>query len=278
MTDNSVRYSLQKLQHLVDVCNPAQPQEKGPTVDLSKLSAYERAQYNMVRTMEGVRKNLAALEDAQEKGDTKSVTAKISVKIQRDMQQLNVLSKEAAREASKENKDEEIKQLMTHVDKTKTLYRKRFAVSSTDGDDAALARLGPQRENTPLLRSDSKMNEDHICRETLRNDQEFQLFFAQVTETDVKIDQALDRLSAGVQRITENAREIHTELRTQKAIISEVETKVDRADMKLSTLNNKLTETLKKVDQDKMCLYFVCCLLLLGLTGGILYATGVIKK
>ena len=80
---------------------------------------------------------------------------------------------------------------------------------------------------------------------------------------------AVDRISAGVTRLHDNALAIRDELKVQNAMLNEVEEKTDRIHGKLKGLNKKLKQTINEVDKDKICIYVFCFILLLGLAGGI---------
>jgi chromosome segregation ATPase len=87
----------------------------------------------------------------------------------------------------------------------------------------------------------------------------------------VTIDQALDRIALGVTRLHENATAIKSELQVQNTLLDETEAKLDKVTGNLKGVNKKLKETLKQVDKDRLCVYLFCCIILLGIAGGIYF-------
>jgi len=64
---------------------------------------------------------------------------------------------------------------------------------------------------------------------------------------------------------------MNTELKVQKELITTAEQKMDNVTDQLTGLNKKLKKTIKEVQKDRLCLYVICCLLLLGLAGTIYF-------
>lgn len=108
-------------------------------------------------------------------------------------------------------------------------------------------------------------------------DQEFQNLMTIFRENDQEIDRMLDHIMAGVVTLNEQAKVISVELKTQDLLITEADKKMDNIHSQLVGVNKKLKKTIVALDKDKMCLYIICLLLLLGLIGVILVVTKVVK-
>jgi hypothetical protein len=147
------------------------------------------------------------------------------------------------------------------------------------GDDDYEARLYPGAAGggvqAPLL---NNLDELEMNKQNLREDAEFVMFFEQIAQQDQRIDQALDRIYAGTVQLKENAMRINQELKTQEVILEEVQTKTEKTTEKLTTLNKRVKKAVKDLSADRMCMYIICCIVLLALVGFILYETKVIKN
>ena len=112
--------------------------------------------------------------------------------------------------------------------------------------------------------------------QNLREDEEFALFFDQIAKQDQRIDQALDRIHAGTLQLKENAMLINRELKVQQVLLDETEEKVTKATERIQSLNKRVRKAVKDVESDRLCMYIICFVLILGLVGFILYSTGVV--
>lgn len=188
--------------------------------------------------------------------------------------------------AHDEGKKSEYERLVGHLKKTEDLYNSRFAAG--DEDTRAMAAGyggtggggasgggggmgGGGGNNRGVTQLDTEMSSLSHPMVNLRDDEEFQVFFEQTQKNDQIIDQHLDRLSAGVQVLQQNATQINQELKVQSRLLDETETKVDKVHTDLVTVNKKLSKTLKSVKKDKLCIYLVCFILLFGLCGAIYF-------
>eukprot|EP00759_Apiculatamorpha_spiralis_P011078 PhF_6_TR18546/c0_g1_i1/m.27084 len=186
--------------------------------------------------------------------------------------------------AQTENRRSEYETLLSHKAKTEQLFQSRF-VQDQATREALNAAAGGSPGKKPIASLKSLMDganpggsgEEMQPMMSVRDDEEFQLFFEHTKSLDKKMDQALDRISAGVSRMHENALQIKSELKVQEVLLKETEQKVDNLNEQLYTLNGKLKKTLEEVDKDKCCIYLVCCLLLLGIAGYLVHALGIIK-
>lgn len=260
-------FQIRRLQKLNQLCGGSSggKQTSEMDADLSKMTPYEQGQYKLACDMKRCRENILELDNLGEKA---SITRKteLSNAIRKQVVSLKKDTVEVKKLAAKENKKAEFEQLVGHVKKTEQLYKSRF-MKIDEEDGGPVGNAGATRLTS--LDGGTEMNDMGAPMVSLRDDEEFQAFFEQTKQNDVKIDQALDRISAGVQRLQENATAIKDELRVQNTLLDETEKKVDDVHNNLRGLNKRLTKTLKEVDKDKMCIYVFCFLLLLGLGGGI---------
>eukprot|EP00759_Apiculatamorpha_spiralis_P012685 PhF_6_TR19633/c0_g1_i1/m.28647 len=232
------------------------------------MTPYRREQYLVAKELKTLRENIAQLDEIDKKPTaTATDRATISVKVRKGMQSLKEKQKSLQKVARQENTMDEFQVMNAHIERTEKLYMDRFR-----GEGAPPP---PPTTTTPLLSTNRDSTGSYA---SLHDDGEFQLFFQQCKEKDVLMDRALERISHGTVRMKENARMIRTEVDVQKRMLDEVEVKADRIHEQMLGLNGKLKKTLEQVEQDKMCMYVFCCLLLLGVAGYLLYVTGVLKK
>lgn len=260
-----VTVALRKLQKLNEACGNGPKKAAEPEVDLTKMSPYEQQQYKIACDMKRARENILELDNL---GDKVSITRKteLSNNIRKD---LNSMKKDAItlqKLAVKEKKKDEYDQLVSHVKKTDQLYRARFGGRQIDDVNSG----------APVPVNNIEMNDLGTPMVSLRDDDEFVQFFQQTQKNDQTIDQALDRIALGVTRLHENATMIKSELAVQSTLLDETEAKLDKVHTNLKGVNKKLKETIKQVDKDRFCIYIFCCIILLGLAGGIYFV--VIKK
>ena len=260
-----VSFHLKKLKKLNEACGGSMKKSAEPEVDTSKMSLYEQGQYKVACDMKRTRENIIELDGLGEKA---SVTrkAELSNSIRKD---LNGMKREVAnlqKLAVKDKKKDEYEQLVTHVKKTENLYRARFGGRVEES-------TGPTGNTGATSLNSFEMSDFNAPMVSLREDEEFMQFFEQTKKNDELMDKALDRISAGVTRLHENALSIKTELQVQSTLLDETEAKVDKVHTNLKGVNKKLKATIKQVDQDRLCLYVFCFIILLGLGGGIYWVT-----
>jgi hypothetical protein len=259
-----VTFALRRLQSLNQKVGGGKKNEE-PEVDTSKMSPYEQMQYKIACDMKRTRENILELDNL---GNSASITRKteLSNNVRKDMNNMKKDCAALQRLSVKEKKTDEYAQLVSHVKKTDQLYRGRFGGKSVD-------ESGPSGSNATSLNA-MEMNDlgnASAPMVSLRDDDEFVQFFQQTQKNDVTIDQALDRIALGVTRLHENATAIKSELAIQNTLLDETENKLDKVHGNLKGVNKKLKDTIKQVDKDRLCLYVFCCIILLGIAGGIYF-------
>lgn len=238
-------------------------------VDFTKMSQYEGAQFKLAVHMKEYRESAAELERL---GDTGSVSRKAALNnfLRRQKDSMKAELKECQKLASKDANDRKAyARLEEHFRNTEGLHRKRESDTSYGTANTGVKRVDDL---------DDLSMPDTSGGVSLHDDAEFAQFFATLRENDTQIDQALTRIEQGVTRLKNTALNIKDEMKLQNVLLDHTEQKVDNVHGKLRGLNKKLKETLKKVDRDRMCLYIFCCILLLGLAGGIYYVVSSSSK
>ncbi|ORC91215.1 syntaxin [Trypanosoma theileri] len=247
---------------------------KEEEVDTSQMTAYEKGQYRIACFMKRVRENVSHIETT---GDSMNITQRteISNSIRRDISNMKKEAVILNRIAVKEGRREDYNQLMIHVNKTEQLQRARFGAplvddaigigSSSSGGGFTVSGA------TAFTYNNHTSHESSVPLLSAREDDEFALFFEQTKMRDKDIDESLDRIGAGLERLNENALLLNSELSTQQRLLDDTETKVDNVHGKLVSMNARLRKTLKEMDKDKVAIYIFCCLLLLGIMGGIYF-------
>uniref|UniRef100_A0A7S1QA08 t-SNARE coiled-coil homology domain-containing protein n=1 Tax=Neobodo designis TaxID=312471 RepID=A0A7S1QA08_NEODS len=264
-------YTMKRLEKLAVACGVSDKnkEEQKPDVDLSKMSPFERQQYQTAVIMQRVRSNIMELDNCGEKASLQK-KSELSQSIRRDIDKIRKETGEAKKLARDEGKKAEYETLLGHVKKTEALYKQRFQAQGAGGEEAAAAAAfaaGSQKRAVELDQEMSQLGQPMV---NLREDEEFAMFFEQVQQNDQKMDEALDRISAGVQVLHNQATNINQELKVQNQLLEETEEKVDKVHGKLKTLNKRLKKTIKDVEKDRLCIYLICFILLLAL-GGIIY-------
>ena len=97
-----------------------------------------------------------------------------------------------------------------------------------------------------------------------------------LAEKKKREDAALDRIHAGLGRITECAIQIGQELDTQDRMLQDAEDKMDKANKDLKGINKGLSGILKAQSPMNMVINVTCFLLILALVGFFLSEFGVV--
>ncbi len=270
--DAGMRVTMKRLQRLNDRCGGGKrgAAEAEPEVDFSQMTPYGAAQYRITDKMRLMRVYITQLDELGPRA-TPTEKVEISQKIRKEEMKVKKEMIEAKALAVKEKKQQDFETLQEHVKKTQSLYRARFGGPA---DEVAASSYGSTNSRYTGKLSSVELDSDMGSATggySLRDDDEFQQFFQQVQKNDAAMDQALDRIGAGVLRLQDQALGFKQELKVQSTLIDETERKVDDVSTKMKGLNKKLKQTIKQVDQDKMCCYLLCFIIVLGLAGGIYF-------
>ncbi|KEG11697.1 syntaxin [Trypanosoma grayi] len=279
---SSVHGTLRRLERLNAACTgnrTAALQTEGASatttdavnVDTSRMSAYDKGQYEIACCMKRVRENIVRMEDA---ADTMDITqrAEVSNSIRRDMSNMKKNAYTLYRVAVKEGRREDYNQLMAHINKTEQLKRASYGGQLTgDVIDREGSGIGAAGANT-FNADSSAMHRSGEPLMSARDDEEFALFFEQTKKRDLEMDDALDRIGVGLTRLNENALSLQSELSTQQRLLDDTEVKVDGVHVKLTSMNARLRKTLKELGKDRIAMYVFCCILLIAIAGGIYFA------
>jgi hypothetical protein len=269
---------------------------------MATLQGYRLAEYKVLVEVKSIRDNMNDIEELEGKatlnaGKKASVTAEIArkkQKVRKSFEALKGLTRDAQREASKEKgtTEAEAKELLYHTENARRMFRNKYSArggGSDMGDDSSEGGgslgsnvAGPYRggygATSPTVNNIQDFSDvGSGGGVNLREDDEFRQFFQSVEQRNVQFDAALDRIHAGVLRLGDMAQGLKTELDLQSQLLDTTEAKTDAVAGKLKGLNRQLKKTIKAVDSDKMCMYLICFIVLLGLGGGILYASGALK-
>jgi hypothetical protein len=274
----SVNVSMRKLkllQSAVGVGSAGGRLNDEPKVDFSKMTPYQAKQFQVADKMRIIRTLMTELDEIPAgSGPTRRI--ELNNQIRKEEKNISNGMKEARTLALQEQKMSEYEDLQGHFKTTQQLWRARSGVVSSPADSGPSGGYGAMNKSTG-----SKMGREASIEleaalpaaggYNIREDGEFAMFFQQTQQNDLAMDKALDRIQQGVQRLAENATLLNQELKVQDVLLDDTEAKVDNVHSKMKGLNKTLKETIKKVDNDRLCLYVFCCLLLLGLAGGIYY-------
>lgn len=261
-----LHWQLKRLTQLQDKCGTG-PKKAQSSVDTSKMTEYERQQYKLAEQMQRIRGNILELDNMP---DAASTTKKVELRnqIRKDVDGLHRGALDARKAAKDENRKDEYDKLFSHVTKTQQLWKARFQEGSGSVPSELMSPKGGGNGTTRVDEEMSSLSQPMV---NLRDDAEFGLFFEQAAKRDVEIDQALDMVSAGVTTLHQQAKSMGAELKVQAVLLDTAGKKMDNITSDLTTLNKKLKKTIKEVEKDKMCIYLICCILLIALAGTIYF-------
>jgi len=95
--------------------------------------------------------------------------------------------------------------------------------------------------------------------------------FAQIRQTDRKIDQELEEVSKGVAVLKDIAINMNREAQKQNMMIDQIDNKVEKANTQLQNLNKRLKDTLQKIRKgDRFIMDFILLCVVLAI-GGVIY-------
>jgi molecular chaperone GrpE (heat shock protein) len=265
---------------------------KIPEEALVNMSPFQQDEVKLAMAMKQFRDTLVA-EEQLAKG--KSVDQQLQhpklARMRQDLRKqetaLRPLQRSMTANASNAQEKDRTREALQHLSNLRKRYERQrdslqlraFGTSGDAATDDRDDRLYPSDDRgnigAPLLNNIDDLGQGNAVN--LREDAEFALFFENIAHQDKRIDEALDRITAGTQVLKENAMKINQELKTQNELLDEVQGKVERVTTKLETLDRRVKKAINDLEKDRMCIYMICCVILLGLIGGILYETGVIK-
>ncbi|EAN76469.1 syntaxin, putative [Trypanosoma equiperdum] len=278
---SDVKGALTRLERLHEACGGAGlstvgalPADGGANMSVNEVGSYEKGQYHVACLMKRARESMTILAETGESMDI-ARRAEISNSIRRDMSAVKKECTALNRVAMKEGKRGDYMQLLSFVNKTEQFQRRLHngpvlgEASGAIGDGSThVGGTTPGVPEANAVTADSENREvgSFISASEVEG---FLQFFEETRKRDAEIDQVLERISAGVTRLQENALTLRSELCTQQRLLDDTEEKVDGIHAKLDSLNIKLRRTLEQVDKDRMSVYILCCLLLLGIYGAI---------
>eukprot|EP01006_Ploeotia_vitrea_P039702 TRINITY_DN66366_c4_g1_i1.p2 TRINITY_DN66366_c4_g1~~TRINITY_DN66366_c4_g1_i1.p2 ORF type:complete len:297 (-),score=46.36 TRINITY_DN66366_c4_g1_i1:1520-2338(-) len=251
--------------------------EAEPAVDTSKMSQYDRGEYETAMLMKKIREGIVAMEEINQKGGSPTERIKISNAVRQQHQQLQREGRELKEAARKENKIDQYEQLMFHVNKTHDLYRSRDKKRTADGGEGDRLAGGGGGYST-FGGGDSGgggggtgfHEMKNVPTVSIMEDQEFQQYMTQIRQKDQQMDAALDVIASGLQRLNQTAKNIGTELKKQDVLLNNIDTAVDEAQEELNTMNKRMNKIVNSVKRDACCMYIICFLLILGIIGAII--------
>ncbi|ORC89598.1 syntaxin [Trypanosoma theileri] len=239
-----------------------------------KATSYEAAQFRTADCLRQIRELVTQLDDMHTGANHKECF-ELSQQIRRVEGQAKLEMQTAKKLALVERRQHEFELLSRHFKSTINLVRDRYGggLPAVKLDDKNV-----QNTSVPFTGFKNSLEESTVFSErgditsshpshgyNIRDDKEFIQFFQSTQKNDMMIDEALDRIYTGVQRLNENAIQITSELQVQEQMLEETEQKVDYVHGKLGKLNIKIREAIRKMDRPMMAVYAVCCLILMAI-------------
>ena len=167
-----LHWQLKRLKDLHEKCGCGEKKEK-PTVDMSKMSEYEKHQYRLAEQMQRIRGNILDLDNLPD-GAPQTKKVDLRQQIRKDVNMLDRSAQEAKRWAKDENRKEEYEKLIGHVRKTQNLWNGRFQEGVNSNVDPSL--MSP-KAGGGITKMDEEMSNLSQPMVNLRDDEEFGLFF-----------------------------------------------------------------------------------------------------
>ncbi|KAJ9444918.1 Syntaxin-72 [Diplonema papillatum] len=272
--------SLRKVANGVGLHPDGEDKKPENEVDTSKMTAYEKKQYQCAELMCTIRADVAALDRDGKGSDRLTDTGKISLKnrVRKNLGELKqtVNSTEMSTAAAKERKPDELAQLRAHFKTTEKMWRQRQGFVERGND-----------EKTPLIGRDVSHLQDVLDRPSggggggggfgtrdenvdwinPEEDPQFEQFYVQARERDQEIDIGLHRVYESLGRIKNHALVFSDEIERQTKMLEDVNVKAETTAYKLKSLNKRLKTTIDEVHKSNICIYLICVLLLLGIVG-----------
>ncbi|KEG13251.1 syntaxin [Trypanosoma grayi] len=277
---SSISHTMKRLQNVngASGCStaasaPQLPLHEGEEMQLrSKMTPYEECQLRVADRMRRIRELVTQL-DALPTRASRTDRVELCQQIRREERQVKVDVQDARKLALSESRQREFEILSHHFKGTLELVRNRYGGGlplAEAGDTAAggassvFADLDNAVSQSGALAAEAdKMVPGPEHSYNIHNDVEFTQFFLNTHKNDMVIDEALDRIYSGVQRVNDNATQITFELRMQEQKLDGSEKKMNTVHSKLGRLNARLKKAIKDVGRSMLIVYFLCCLILL---------------
>eukprot|EP00672_Neobodo_designis_P026849 CAMPEP_0174852938 /NCGR_PEP_ID=MMETSP1114-20130205/27278_1 /TAXON_ID=312471 /ORGANISM="Neobodo designis, Strain CCAP 1951/1" /LENGTH=316 /DNA_ID=CAMNT_0016087559 /DNA_START=39 /DNA_END=989 /DNA_ORIENTATION=+ len=256
---------------------------------LANMTPFEQEELKLAMALRKFRDTMAEVDTcAKGKSADEQVTnprlAKMRQQLRKMEMDLKPMQRSIASKATTEEEKRRAREALGHLNNMRKRYdrhRSAFQMQAFGNANAADPDLYDDRQpgydtGSPAAPMLTNIDDVGNAGQNLREDEEFALFFEQIAKQDQRIDQALDRIHAGTLQLKENAMNINRELKVQQVLLDETEEKVAKTTERLTSLNKRVKKAVKDVEADRMCMYVICCVLMLGLVGFILYSTGVV--
>jgi len=133
------------------------------------------------------------------------------------------------------------------------------------------------RFSTPLLSEFPQDDSISASYDNAPDGTDFTLYYEQARRTHSKMDESLDKIMSGCNRLKESALHIHDELSTQESMLNEINKKEDNIHGEMSVLNKRLQKVLFDLSSEKLFLYLIFFFALLMIVGYILYEVGAVR-
>lgn len=140
------------------------------------------------------------------------------------------------------------------------LFPSRSSSEQSKGRGGATGARASREDDSSAA---AQEEEEALGYRNAREDAEFQQFFLEVQRNDEVMDQALDRIAAGVHRIRDNALSLQEELSVQSTLLDQTEAKVERNQEDVHRMNRRLRHAIHEVKDSSVCSYVMCLLALL---------------
>ncbi|KPI89984.1 putative transmembrane protein [Leptomonas seymouri] len=233
------------------------PLQEDETVDTR--TPYQQVELRAARKMKAIREYIT-LVDKLTSTDSPAQRLELHNNIRASETELRSLMLEARRLAVMERRVESFGKLQQQNTITTQLIRAHYgALTGLNGGANQFAVMDDDTEPTADEGGGGGTHYD------IAQDQEFHVFFTETRQNDAQMDAALDRIEFGVQRVSENAQNIHTELNEQRSALKKTDKHADKNEAQLTGINRRLLKTIKKLGKSRLIAYVVLCVIMIVL-------------
>eukprot|EP01086_Lenisia_limosa_P005967 TRINITY_DN2398_c0_g2_i1.p1 TRINITY_DN2398_c0_g2~~TRINITY_DN2398_c0_g2_i1.p1 ORF type:complete len:284 (+),score=61.06 TRINITY_DN2398_c0_g2_i1:36-887(+) len=270
---------MRRLQFIRQECGTGNDAEKGQAKKGDKVDEFTRLKRDIANHLREARTKIKMRDQSMSKDgstqDSVVVNAKIRTLIRESKERSKELttvhqqlskkwkkSKDPQHQRMLETQKEHIAIVNDHIHEVEELQRKKFAVKS----NRPQLSLAPVVVGTPQPDGVTTPSDDPEATELAPIPEEVMEGLAQLEATNMVIEQELDDVSVGVQRLKHLAVDMKQELDHQDNLIEDIEGGMEKTERELKNLNKRMKKTLNRVRKgDKFLMDLVMLCIILGI-------------
>lgn len=285
MGDATLRAVTKRLERIRDLCVHETADQRAARVQreeaeaqrLASMSPLERFTYQTTKEINELQQRQLEYNDKinENEGWTRSRDA-VAMRNEMNRMKMNLRNKAGHIPPAKTDEEKQQRDTLRRVlDRVKKSDRAQSPRGSAGGsnlygdldnnDQPFLGGGGAGAANSGVTEWNGEDNLPGGGYEPIALDQEFATLMDGFRKTDQEIDKMLDMVAHGVTALNQQAKVMSEELKVQSHLLNEAETKMIKATDDLQGMNKKLKKAVKDINKSNLCLYVMCCALLLAL-------------